>query len=272
MKKKLRKDYAALCNSSAVEGSSELLFGDLSKLAKDISEANKLTKKVRPSHSTNSRGDKYGGRSSYGSSQGNRRFHPYSKGKPYDFLGKSHFSKKGRKRTERRLVAMSLTSVKATLSCCSSFSWRVGTSEQFNLMSWKRKNEQEGKQFWRLSLKVLNLPSSLLRCCGGFGSNFISFSLKRMFFFPNLIFCIKIWSRGLAATLWFRGTTHTQKRDVYDSGSGCFCKPRLVKSSKANSTPPIWLHFPLPCEPSPAGQVQAARDTSHWGVNSTTTR
>ena len=61
MKKKLRKDYAALCNSSAVEGSSELLFGDLSKLAKDISEANKLTKKVRPSHSTNSRGDKYGG-------------------------------------------------------------------------------------------------------------------------------------------------------------------------------------------------------------------
>ncbi|CAH3188608.1 unnamed protein product, partial [Porites lobata] len=55
MKKELHKDYAALCNSSTVEGSSEQLFGDLSKLAKDISEANKLTKKVRPSHSTNSR-------------------------------------------------------------------------------------------------------------------------------------------------------------------------------------------------------------------------
>ena len=52
MKKELHKDYAALCNSSTVEGSSELLFGDLSKLAKDISEANKLTKKVRPPHST----------------------------------------------------------------------------------------------------------------------------------------------------------------------------------------------------------------------------
>ena len=98
MKKELHKDYAALCNSSTVEGSSELLFGDLSKLAKDISEANKLTKKVRPPHSTNSRGDKYGGRSSYGSSQGNRRFHPYSKGKPYDFLGKRRFSKQRKKK------------------------------------------------------------------------------------------------------------------------------------------------------------------------------
>ena len=76
----------------------ELLFGDLSKLAKDISEANKLTKKVRPSHSTNSRGDKYGGCSSYGLSQGNRGFHPYSKGKPYDFLGKSRFSKQRKKK------------------------------------------------------------------------------------------------------------------------------------------------------------------------------
>lgn len=136
-------------------------------------------------------------------------------------------------------------------------------------MSWKRKNEQEGKEFWRLSLKVLNLPSSLLWWSW---VELYKFRLRQMFFFPNLIFCIKIWSRGLAATLWLRGTTHTERRDVHDSGSGCFCKPRLVKSSKANSTPPIWLHFPLPYEPSPAGQVQAAHDTSHWGVNSTTTR
>ena len=47
MKKELHKDYAALCNSSTVEGSLELLFGNLSKLAKDISKANKLTKKVK---------------------------------------------------------------------------------------------------------------------------------------------------------------------------------------------------------------------------------
>ena len=98
VKKELHEDYAALCNSSTVEGSSELLFGDLSKLAKDISEANNLTKKVRPSHSTNSRGDKYGGRSSYGLGQGNRRFHPYSKGKPYDVLGKSRFSEQRKKK------------------------------------------------------------------------------------------------------------------------------------------------------------------------------
>ena len=50
MKKELNKDYAALCNSSTVDASSEFLFGDLSKLAKDIADANKLTKKVRPSH------------------------------------------------------------------------------------------------------------------------------------------------------------------------------------------------------------------------------
>ena len=103
MKKELHKDYVALCNSSTVEGSSELLFGDLSKLAKDISETNKLTKKVRPPHSTNSRRDKYGGRSSYGSSQGNRSFHPYSKGKAYNVLGNSRFSKQRKKRTERRV-------------------------------------------------------------------------------------------------------------------------------------------------------------------------
>ena len=98
MKKELHKDYAALCNSSTVEGSSELLFGDLSKFAKDISEANKLNKKVHLPHSTNSRRDKYGGRSNYGSSKGNRRFHPYSQGNPYDFLGKSRFSKQRKKK------------------------------------------------------------------------------------------------------------------------------------------------------------------------------
>ncbi|CAH3187169.1 unnamed protein product, partial [Porites lobata] len=98
MKKEMHKDYAALCNVSTVDGSSELLFGDLTKLAKDITEANKLTKKVRPQHSGNSRGhDKYGGRPAYGSQ---RRFQPYPRGKTSDFLGKSRFSKPPRKKKD----------------------------------------------------------------------------------------------------------------------------------------------------------------------------
>ena len=96
MKREMHKDYAALCNLSTVDGTSEYLFGDLSKLAKDITEANKLTKKVRPQHSGTSRGDKYAGSSTYGSSQ--RRFQPYSRGNSSDFLGKSRFSKPPRKK------------------------------------------------------------------------------------------------------------------------------------------------------------------------------
>ena len=98
MKREMHKDYAALCNLSTVDGNSEYLFGDLSKLAKDITEANKLRKKVRPQHSGTSRGDKYAGRSTYGSSQ--RRFQPYSRGKSSDFLGKSRFSKPPRKKKD----------------------------------------------------------------------------------------------------------------------------------------------------------------------------
>ena len=44
MKNDLNKDYAALCSSSPVDQSYEYLFGDLSKLAKDITDANRLTK------------------------------------------------------------------------------------------------------------------------------------------------------------------------------------------------------------------------------------
>ena len=105
MKKEMHKDYAALCNVSTVDGSSEFLFGDLTKLAKDITEANKLTKKVRPQHSGNSRGhDKYGGRQAYGSQ---RRFQPYPRGKTSDFLGKSRFSKPPRKiKGARRAISL----------------------------------------------------------------------------------------------------------------------------------------------------------------------
>ena len=48
MKKDIHKDYAALCNLSTVDGASKYPFGDLLKLAKDITEANRLTKRVRP--------------------------------------------------------------------------------------------------------------------------------------------------------------------------------------------------------------------------------
>ena len=48
IKKDLHRDYAALCTSSTIPPTSEYLFGDLSKLTKDISDANKLAKKVRP--------------------------------------------------------------------------------------------------------------------------------------------------------------------------------------------------------------------------------
>lgn len=65
MKKELHKDYASLCNVSPAEnGDSEFLFGDLSKITKDIAEANKLTKRVRPT-STTTRGGHHGGQMSY---------------------------------------------------------------------------------------------------------------------------------------------------------------------------------------------------------------
>ena len=44
VKKELHKDYGSVCNT--VVGTSEFLFGDLSKLTKDITDANKLTKKM----------------------------------------------------------------------------------------------------------------------------------------------------------------------------------------------------------------------------------
>jgi len=40
MKNDLKKDYAALCSSSPVDQTYEYLFGDLSKLAKDITDTN----------------------------------------------------------------------------------------------------------------------------------------------------------------------------------------------------------------------------------------
>lgn len=100
MKKALNKDYAALCSTSTVEPLSEYLFGDLSKLTKDITDANKLTKKVRPSNNTQQgsygRGRGQGGRRNSGYQ--NNRFKPYSRGRN-DFLSKGN-SPKGRLKQE----------------------------------------------------------------------------------------------------------------------------------------------------------------------------
>lgn len=52
MKKELNQDLAALCNTAIQSG--EFLFGDLTKLTKDIPETNKLTKRVRSSQSSTS--------------------------------------------------------------------------------------------------------------------------------------------------------------------------------------------------------------------------
>ncbi|KAK2553645.1 hypothetical protein P5673_025142 [Acropora cervicornis] len=91
MNKELNKDYTALCNSSTVDASSEFLFGDLSKLAKDITDANKLTKKVHPSHqqSNFSQNNRYtaGGRRNFGTQS--HRFSPYQRGRN-DFLSKGY--------------------------------------------------------------------------------------------------------------------------------------------------------------------------------------
>ena len=60
MKKELHDDYAALCNASTP--APDELFGDLTKLTKDIQEGNKVAKKVkreRPSSSYSSTAQRY---------------------------------------------------------------------------------------------------------------------------------------------------------------------------------------------------------------------
>ena len=94
MKKELRKDYGSVC--STVVGTSEFLFGDLCKLAKDITDANKLTKKMRPTQSSGRRDTyRHGPHRSQGSfsSRGSNRFHPYQGSKSSNFLGRSPYPK-----------------------------------------------------------------------------------------------------------------------------------------------------------------------------------
>ena len=97
MKKELHKDYGSVC--STVMGTSDFLFGDLSKLT----NANELTKKMRPSQSTG-RGDMYRAHShrrhgSFAGRVGNR-FHPYQYqgSKNSHFLGRSPYLKLKKKK------------------------------------------------------------------------------------------------------------------------------------------------------------------------------
>ena len=93
MKSDLHQDYASLCSSATLEAPSEYLFGDLSKLTKDIADAHKLTKRVRRAprgrqHSQRShREQRY---SPY--PPGNRRFSAGQRGNG-DFLSRGHYPK-----------------------------------------------------------------------------------------------------------------------------------------------------------------------------------
>ena len=86
MKKELHDDYAALCNASTP--ASDELFGDLTKLTKDIQEANKVAKKVkreRPSSSYSSTSQRYTPKrryNSYNKTRGERDFR-WGRGKKY---------------------------------------------------------------------------------------------------------------------------------------------------------------------------------------------
>ncbi|XP_067045557.1 uncharacterized protein [Acropora muricata] len=105
MKKDLHRNYAALCTSSTIPPTSEYLFGDLSKLTKDISYAKQLAKKVRPQQAR-AHNRKYS--TSSQRNQGNRRYQPYQRPRT-DFLSKgrlprSKFKKEGdTKQTQSRL-------------------------------------------------------------------------------------------------------------------------------------------------------------------------
>ena len=87
MKKDLHRDYSALCNNTTVPPTSEYLFGDLSELTKDISDANKLARKVRPQHVRGpNRKFNMSSQCNQGP-QGNRRFQAYQRPRN-DFLSK----------------------------------------------------------------------------------------------------------------------------------------------------------------------------------------
>ena len=100
MKKDLHKDFAALCNVHMPSG--DYLFGDLSKATKEITDANKLAKRVRAagSYQTTSRVSR--GNSFYGSSnRAQRRYQPYNRNKT-PFFEKGRFPTTKKKGTSSK--------------------------------------------------------------------------------------------------------------------------------------------------------------------------
>ena len=100
MKKDLHKDFAALCNVHMPSG--DYLFGDLSKATKEITDANKLAKRVRAagSYQTTSRVSR--GNFFYGSSnRAQRRYQPYNRNKT-PFFEKGRFPTTKKKGTSSK--------------------------------------------------------------------------------------------------------------------------------------------------------------------------
>ena len=95
MKQDMHTDFQALCNVPIPSG--EFLFGDLSKHTKDIADANKLAKRVRPYQSATAR-SRQASSSTYSrvSSGQYRRGHPYQRRENFFDRGRFHNPKKKR--------------------------------------------------------------------------------------------------------------------------------------------------------------------------------
>ena len=79
---------------------------------------------------------------------------------------------------------------------------------------------------------------------------------------PNFIFLMTTLSIGAGSEDESRGAFHFESFDVHVSGSWNSFKPLRLKSSVEKRIAPIWLHFPRQFTTVPAGQVQAAAQTS----------
>ena len=100
MKKDLHKDFTALCNVHMPSG--DYLFGDLSKAAKEITDANKLAKRVRAAGSSQTTSRVSRGNSFYGSSNcAQRRYQPYNRNKT-PFFEKGRFPTTKKKGTSSK--------------------------------------------------------------------------------------------------------------------------------------------------------------------------
>ena len=100
MKKDLHKDFTALCNVHMPSG--DYLFGDLSKATKEITDANKLAKRVRAAGSSQTTSRVSRGISFYGSSnRAQRRYQPYNRNKT-PFFEKGRFPTTKKKGTSSK--------------------------------------------------------------------------------------------------------------------------------------------------------------------------